>query len=67
MLIGAYRCLQVGTGGRCLVIFKSAKKLSLKQLKFEINSLVMLLKEMNLQILALLFQDLPKIQILALL
>ena len=21
----AYRCLQVGTGGRCLVIFKSAK------------------------------------------
>ena len=22
---GAYRCLQVGTGGRCLVIFKSAK------------------------------------------
>ena len=21
---GAYRCLQVGTGGRCLVIFKSA-------------------------------------------
>ena len=22
---GAYRCLQVGTGGRCLVIFKSAQ------------------------------------------
>ena len=22
---GAYRCLQVCTGGRCLVIFKSAK------------------------------------------
>ena len=35
--------------------------LYLKQLKFEINSLVMFLKEMNLQILALLFQDLPEI------
>ena len=34
----------------------------LKQRKFGINLLVMLLKEMNLQILALLFQDLPEIQ-----
>ena len=24
VLTGAYRCLQVGTGGRCLVIFKFA-------------------------------------------
>ena len=35
---------------------------SLKQLKFGINSLVMLLKELNLKFLALLFQDLPEIQ-----
>ena len=38
------------------------KKLYLKQLKFEIKSLVMLLKEMNLQILAFLFQDLSETQ-----
>ena len=42
----------------------SKKKLYLKQLKFGINSFVMLLKEMNLQIVALLFQDLSEIQIL---